>query len=194
MDWFRDEPGTRAVAPHVLVLMPLGALVAWWAFDEGGYQPVDWQPGAVLALLLAALVVCTPTLRVARRPTRRGLVALGAFALYTAWSYASVGWAGSTGTALEGSHRCALLLAAMVVTCGAAPPPKVLWGAATFVAGVIGLAALVTLRRIDAADAALGLFLDGRLLAGLGYFNADAAFFTTGALLACVAASQRRTP
>lgn len=186
--------GARAATASAVALLPLGLLVLWWAFDDGGYDPVDWEPGAVVALVLAAFVVASPGLRLARRPTRAALVALAALALYTAWSYASVAWAGAPGTALEGAHRCLLLLAVVTVAVLAAPPPAVLRGASLVVAGVIGAAAVWTALRLERADTAAGLFLDGRLLAPMGYVNATAAFFTTGALLGTLLAARRDTP
>lgn len=185
--------GNGAGLAQILVLLPVGALIAWWALDEGGYDPVKWQPGALLLLPLAALVVSTRSLRLERRPTRRLQIALAAFGLYTAWSYASISWAGDPGTALEGSHRSALYLAVMVVVGFSAPHPRVLRGAALVVSGLIGLVAVITLLRLSGAESPAGLFQDGRLYAPLGYVNADAAFWTTGALLGCVAFSDRAT-
>ena len=188
-----EGTGNSAGLAQSLVLLPVGALIAWWALDEGGYDPVKWQPGALLLLPLAALVLSTRSLRRERQLTRRLRVCLGAFGLYTAWSYLSVTWAGDPGTALEGAHRCALYLAVMVVVGFSAPHPRVLRGAALVVAGLIGLVAVITLLRLSGAESPAGLFLNGRLYAPLGYFNADAAFWTTGALLGCVAASDRAT-
>ncbi|MEJ7787219.1 MAG: O-antigen ligase family protein, partial [Solirubrobacteraceae bacterium] len=189
-----ERPADGTALAQGLVLLPLGGLIAWWGLADGGYDPVQWQPGALALLPLAALVACTPALRRRRQPTRRLQVALGAFALYTAWSYASIAWAGDPGTALEGAHRCALYLVAMIVVGASVPDPRVLRGAGLVVAGLIGLAAVVTLARISGADGPAGLLQDGRLYAPLGYFNANAAFWTTGALFGCVAASQRETP
>lgn len=187
-------PRTGAWAPQALVLAPLGALLAWWALDDGGYDPEAWQAGTVVLLGMVLVALSAPVLRRRHRPSRALLVALGAFAAYTAWSYASIAWADAPGTALEGAHRCTLYLATMVLMALVAPSPAVLRGAAVAVAAIIGVAAAVTVLRIDGAAGPAGLFLNGRLFAPMGYFNADAALWTTGALLGCVLASQRETP
>ena len=189
-----SRPSTSRATVALLPLLPVGALLTWWAFDDGGYEPAAWQPGTVLLLALAALVAVTPSLRAARRPTRRALVALGAFAAYTAWSYLSITWAASDATALEGAHRTLLFLAAMAFAVLLAPPPSVVRGAATAVALLAGVAAVVTLVRIAGADGAEGLFLDGRLLSPMGYTNANAAFFTSGALLSVLLTARPATP
>jgi hypothetical protein len=97
--------------PHAAALIPGGIVVALmlvWAVHDGGFDEDTWYWGAltVLALFTAILIAGGRATRV----SRAGIIALGAFALYVAWSYLSITWAQSPGDALTGSNRALLYL------------------------------------------------------------------------------------
>ena len=82
---WRDGLGA---APVVVVLL----LLILWAAHDGGYDEDTWYWGALILLALAAMVV-GGLFGPLRRLGTATKVALGAFALYVAWSYASIAWA-----------------------------------------------------------------------------------------------------
>ena len=109
---WRDGLGA---APVVAVL----ALLILWAAHDGGYDEGTWYWGALILLALAAMVTggLFGTLRRLGTATK---VALGAFSLYVAWSYASIAWASYRGDALTGSNKALLyLLSSRCVPCRA---------------------------------------------------------------------------
>ena len=182
--------------PHVAALVPgLGvvALMLVWAVHDGGYDEDTWYWGALMVLgLLTAVVIARGIAEM--RVSRAGLVALGAFALYVAWSYLSITWADSPGDALTGSNRAllyVLLFATMLVL------PWTVRGALTallaFALGV-GVVAIVLLFRLASADHVADLVISGRLAAPTGYFNSTAALFTIQALVAIALAARRELP
>ena len=182
--------------PHVAALAPGLAVVALmlvWAVHDGGYDEDTWYWGALMVLgLLTAVVIARGIAET--RVSRAGLVALGAFALYVAWSYLSITWADSPGDALTGSNRALLyllLFATMLVL------PWTVRGALTallaFALGV-GVVAIVLLFRLASADHVADLVISGRLAAPTGYFNSTAALFTIQALVAIALAARRELP
>ena len=182
--------------PHVAALAPGLAVVALmlvWAVHDGGYDEDTWYWGALMVLgLLTAVVIARGIAEM--RVSRAGLVALGAFALYVAWSYLSITWADSPGDALTGSNRALLyllLFATMLVL------PWTVRGALTallaFALGV-GVVAIVLLFRLASADHVADLVISGRLAAPTGYFNSTAALFTIQALVAIALAARRELP
>ena len=182
--------------PHVAALAPGLAVVALmlvWAVHDGGYDEDTWYWGALMVLgLLTAVVIARGIAET--RVSRAGLVALGAFALYVAWSYLSITWADSPGDALTGSNRALLyllLFATMLVL------PWTVRGALTallaFALG-IGVVAIVLLFRLASADHVADLVISGRLAAPTGYFNSTAALFTIQALVAIALAARRELP
>jgi hypothetical protein len=162
------------------------SLMLVWAWHDGGYDADTWYWGALLLLaVLAAVAIATPV-----RVTPAARAALLAFALYVAWSYLSITWAASPGDALQGSNRSLMYLivfALFTVTPLTARRMSALLLTFTLGIGAIGALELVRL----AGNHAAGMFSEGRLVSPTGYFNATAALFTIGALLA-VALSVRR--
>ena len=184
-------PGPRLAAalPGAVVV----GLMLVWAVRDGGYDADTWYWGALVTLALLTAVVIGRGYR-AIRISRAGRLALVAFALYVAWSYLSISWAGSPGDALEGSNRALLYLlvfATMLVlpwtTRGA------LAALLAFVVGV-GIVAIVLLFRLASADHVAELVIDRRLASPTGYFNSTAALFTIEALTAIALASRRELP
>ncbi len=178
-----------ALIPGLVVV----ALLLVWAVHDGGYDADTWYWGALVMVALLTAVLVGRGLR-SVRISRAGRVALIAFALYVAWSYLSISWAGSPGDALQGSNRALLYLvvfATMLVlpwTVGGA-----LIALVTFVVGV-GVIGIVLLFRLASADHVAALVIGGRLAAPTGYFNSTAAIFTIDALTAIALASRRELP
>ena len=79
-----------------------------WAAHDGGYDSDTWYWGALLLLSLLAVLIGLGCTR--RTLSRASVLALTAFGLYVAWSYLSIIWAGSPGSALDGSNRALLYL------------------------------------------------------------------------------------
>jgi len=178
-----------ALIPGLIVV----ALMLVWAVHNGGYDADTWYWGALLMVALLSAVLIGRGLR-SVRISRAGRVALVAFALYVAWSYLSISWAGSPGDALQGSNRALLYL--VVFTTMLVLPWTVrgaLLALLAFVLGV-GVIAIVLLFRLAAADHVASLVISGRLSAPTGYFNSTAALFTIEALTAIALASRRELP
>jgi len=178
-----------ALVPGAVIV----ALMLVWAVHNGGYDEDTWYWGALTVLALLTAILVARGLG-AIRISRSGMIALSAFALYVAWSYLSITWAGSPGDALTGSNRALLyllLFATMLVL------PWTVRGALTallaFALGV-GVVAIVLLFRLAAADRVAGLFIGGRLAAPTGYINSTAALFTIAALVAIALAARRELP
>lgn len=182
-------PPEVALIPGLIVV----ALMLVWAVHDGGYDADTWYWGALVMVALLTAVLIGRGLR-SVRISRAGQVALVAFALYVAWSYLSIAWAGSPGDALAGSNRALLYL---VVFATMLVLPWTVRGAlialVAFVVGV-GAIAIVLLVRLASADHVAALVIGGRLAAPTGYFNSTAALFTIEALTAIVLASRRELP
>ena len=182
--------------PHVAALAPGLAVVALmlvWAVHDGGYDEDTWYWGALTVLgLLTAVVIARGIAET--RVSRTGLVALGAFGLYVAWSYLSITWADSPGDALTGSNRALLYLAPVRDDARAAlDGSRALTALLAFALG-IGVVAIVLLFRLASADHVADLVISGRLAAPTGYFNSTAALFTIQALVAIALAARRELP
>jgi hypothetical protein len=181
------------VLPSLVPGLVVVVLALIWAVHDGGFDADTWYWGALVAL--GALVV-VGVLRIgSARPLPGPLkVALGAFALYVAWSYLSIAWAQAPGTALQGSNR-ALLYLLVFALMALIPwrPTTALAALVVFCLG-IGVIALVLLLRLESADSVAGLFTSGRLVAPTGYFNSDAALFTICALTATSLGCRRELP
>ena len=96
--------GQRAAAGTGVAV---AVLFGWWAVREGGTTPGPLYAGALA--LLAALVVVGRGVEWARLP-RAARVALCALALFTAWSFLSIAWAGARGDAWEAADRVLIYL------------------------------------------------------------------------------------
>lgn len=168
------------------------ALMLLWAVHNGGFDADTWYWGALV--LLATLV--GSGLLVSRRPSFPApvLITLLAFAGYVAWSYASIAWAQAPGAALEGSNRALLYLLVFTLMTVLPWTPRAALAALTVFALGIGVIALVLLLRLASADQVQDLLSGGRLQAPTGYFNANAALFTIGALTSTGLASRRELP
>ncbi len=169
------------------------ALMLVWAVHDGGYDRDTWYWGALvfLGLFTAAAIARGPR---PAPPSRAARLALIAFALYTAWSYLSIAWAGSPGDALDGSNRTLLYL--LVFGSMLLLPwttRTALLALLAFAMG-IGVTAVVLLFRLASADHVQSLIISGRLAAPTGYINSTAALFTIGSLTAIALGARRELP
>jgi O-Antigen ligase len=183
------------------LLLPAGLLVAvvtaWAATDGGyeslpalggGYEPNPWYLGALgIVGLLCATAFGVGRVRLSRWAT----VACAALAAYVAWSFLSVLWAHDQGTAFLGSDRALVYLAAFLTFAILPWSSSSARGALALLVGGIGVVAIVTAIRITGVSDPSGLYLDQRLAYPLGYYNADAALFMTGAVTAIALSAQR---
>src|SRR5438445_13498008 len=98
----------RSVAPHAWSIPGLiaVALMLLWAIHDGGYDADTWYWGALAVLGLLALVSILGITR--RALSRASVIALALLGAYVAWSYLSMSWAQTPGSALEGSNRALL--------------------------------------------------------------------------------------
>lgn len=178
-----------AAAPPFVVLV----LLILWAAHDGGYDQDTWYWGALTLLALLAVVVAG-VFGPLRRLGTATKVALGAFAVYVAWSYASIAWAAYRGDALTGSNK-ALLYLLIFALCAVLrwTPRRALWmtTAYTFAVGAVGV---LILMRMALGQHTAALFTEGRLISPTGYFNANAALFITTALLGVTLAVRRELP
>jgi hypothetical protein len=173
-------------------------VVTAWALSGGGYesQPVlgggyDPNPWYLGALALIGLWCATALGLVRVRISRWPAIACAALAAYTVWSFLSILWAHDQGAALHGSDRTLVYLAAFTTF---AMLPWTRWSLRValglFVAGLGAVAVIVAVRVAVLANPS-SLYLDARLVYPLGYYNADAALFTTTALVAIALACRR---
>ena len=178
-----------AVAPVAVVLL----LLILWAAHDGGYDEDTWYWGALILLALVAMVV-GGLFGPLRRLGTATKVALGAFTLYVAWSYASIAWAAYRGDALSGSNK-ALLYLLIFTLCALSrwTPRRALWMTTAYTVAVGAVGALILLKMALGQHPA-GLFTEGRLISPTGYLNANAALFMTAALLGVTLAVRRELP
>ena len=169
------------------------ALMLVWAVQNGGFDATTWYWGALvlLATLAAVIIGVRPRRLLVSRPS---LIALGLFALYVAWSYASMTWAQYPGLALDGSNRVLMYLLVFALMTVLPWTPKAALLALTGFAVGVGVIAVVLLIRLASDDHVAGLFVGGRLAAPTGYINSTAALFTIQALVAIGLAARRDLP
>src|SRR3954467_7791534 len=97
----RERPGLAPVLLGTVALLVL-------ATSSGGYYASAWYAAALF--LLALLAITLIMLGVPRQTPRLVLVALGLFACFTLWAYASILWASQAGGAWDGANRDLLYL------------------------------------------------------------------------------------
>src|SRR5436190_9749557 len=84
------QDARRALVDAVPALIGVAVLV-WWSTDQGGYFQRTSYPGTVLLLgVLVATAAGSPASF--RGLPRSAQAALGALALFTAWSFLSIAW------------------------------------------------------------------------------------------------------
>jgi hypothetical protein len=173
-------PGLAAVGVFLLL-----------ALRDAGYQPTLWYPIGLFLLALLAIVLLTGN---AVRPGGNTLVALAAFAVFTAWCFASIRWSGVRGDALEGANKTLVYLVVLALFA-LMPVPR---GLAVALLGLFstgtGLIALATVARAQASEDPASFFVDGRLAEPAGYPNAAAALFLASYWPALALAGRRGLP
>ncbi len=181
-----DEPTEPATSAGVLVgaASALPALVTFslclaLASRQGGIEPTAWLPAALLQLaVLVALAVAGRRVVV----TRGTLLALGALAGLTAWTYLSILWADVRGPAWDGANLTAFYLLAFAALALWPVRPRAAAAVLTmFATGLVVLAAVVLREGSVANDPAASVLYAQRLAEPLGYPNATAVVFGMGA-------------
>lgn len=127
------------------------------------------------------------------RPPTPVLVAAGALAAFTAWSYMTIAWADQRADAWDGSNRTALYAAAFALFALwriRARAAVALVGAFALGVGAIGLVELVS--AVSSADPT-SHFIDGRLAEPVEYANANAALWSSAFWPCLVLGSRRET-
>lgn len=182
----------QAELPALPVAAALAVMILWSAHD-GGFDADTWYWGALVMLSLLVVSLITQGGVVARLPRPQRL-ALLAFALYVAWSYLSITWAGSPGDALTGSNRALLYLIVFTLFVVAPWTPRRALAILLIYAigiGAVGAQTLVTMAGGHHVATLLG---DGRLLSPTGYINSNAALFTSVTFVAIALAVRRDLP
>ena len=173
-------------------LVVVGVALAW-AWSYGGFPATHWYPGAVgLVLVLAALVV---GLRPAIRELPQSLqIALGALALFTAWSFASILWAESQGVAWDGANRTLLYLVMFAIPAlSRLDGPRALLVVGGWTIGILVLAVWVLIKLPDAVGPGRAVLGPG-LAAPVGYSNAEACLWLMAAWPALLLSSRAALP
>jgi hypothetical protein len=187
--------GARGALARVVLPFPLEGVVGVglmlvWAYHDGGYNNDTWYWGALLALAGCGISASLRR-RTWSRLSAAQRIALGSMAVYTAWSYASIAWAASPGTALNGSNRTLLYMVLFALMAIAPWDARTLRNALIAYALGIGVIGLSLLTRIAGSDGTNALILEGRLYSPVGYFNGVAALFTMTALVGVALAARR---
>jgi hypothetical protein len=174
-------------APLALVL----ALAALMVVRGGGFAATVWYPVALFVLAVALTVALSAGPRLASVP-RAALAAVGCFAVFTLWSFATIGWAAVRSGAWYGSDRWALYLLVFALLACWAADARSLWPV------LLGAGVVTAVEGVVAVEQGIGhpsgFLFGGRLSAPLGYPDATAALFMTMAWLMLGLASRRWLP
>jgi hypothetical protein len=170
------------------------ALFIVWATDQAGYPLTHWAPGGLILLGLLGIALGVVRLRIADIPAAVK-IALGCLAAYTAFSFASILWAGVPGDAWEGANRTLLYL--LVFALFALWPQR--GASAALLLGVwtvamISLAAFVVLHVNAEGRHLMSVFQGERLAYPTGYVNANAAQWLMAFWPAVLLARSERLP
>src|SRR5215218_2288184 len=159
------------LAPTV-VLVAVVLLASWMGAVDGGYFVRGWAPAALVLAALALIASLVGVLLGAG--SWRANAALGLFAAYTVWTFASLLWSPNRGDAWMGAGQTLLYLlmfwlAVGLVSLGASRR----WALA---ASAIGPAVVAALTLLSLTPPRLEeLFKDNRLEGTVGYYNGEAA-------------------
>jgi hypothetical protein len=158
---------------------------------DGGFAATVWYPIALFVLGAALTVALCARPRVATVP-RAALAAVGCFAGFTLWSFATIGWAAVRGSAWYGSDRLALYLLVFALLACWPTDARRLWPV------LLGAGVVTAVEGVVAVEQAIGdpssFLLGTRLSAPLGYPDATAALFMTMAWLMIGLASRGWLP
>lgn len=172
-----------------LLLLCVVLLAAWMGAADGGYFARDWGPPAFLLAVLALLVSIAGSFNGAK--LRWGALSIGLFAVYTAWTFASILWSANKGDAWLGAGQTLLYLlvfwiAVALVAMGASRR----WALA---ASALGPAIVAAFTLMDLGSRLEELFEDSRLVGTVGYYNGEAAFLLVSFWVAVYLGGSRRT-
>src|SRR4051794_3814298 len=180
------------VAARPRIVAALGTLPVglWVVAHDGGYNTTTWYAAGIwLALLLAVLLLTLPA---PRRPPAPVLAALGCLGAYTAWSYASIGWAEEKAAALQGANRTALYFVVLaLLSLWPLRARAAAWAVGLLAVGIAAVGA-VELLRASADATPLAWFLDARFYRPVGYSNGNAALWSAAFWPCAVLASRRQ--
>src|SRR5215210_4635711 len=171
-----------------LALVALVLLIAVLGAAYGGYFTSQWAPATLVLAALALIASVTGVLRGAG--SEWGNLALGLFAAYTVWTFASLLWSPNQGDAWVGAGQTLLYvlvfwLALGLVSLGASRR----WVLATSTIGPAIVAALTLLSLTPPRMEEL--FVNGRLEGTVGYRNGEAAFLLVSFWAAIYTAGSR---
>jgi hypothetical protein len=164
-----------------------------WSTQQGGFFASQWYPGALflLAVLVVAAVADSASLLRLPGVTR---IALGAFALFTAWTYLSIIWADATGVAWDGANRTLLYLIVFALFSRPVASERslaVVLGAWVAAMTVLAVAVLLTLPGMLGGGAVI---VEPGLGQPFGYSNANAAAWLMALWPALALAACRDVP
>ncbi len=158
--------------PPTLALICVVLLAAWMGNLDGGYFVGDWAPPA---FILAAVALVVSVAGAFHRSGRRWtLLTAALFALYAAWTFASLLWSSDRGDAWLGAGQTLLyLLAFWVAVALVALGASRRW---VLGASALGPAAVAALTLPALGPRLEDLFDNDRLVGTVGYYNGEAAF------------------
>jgi O-antigen ligase len=177
------------------LFLPAVLVLASWlvaTYQSGGYFGRYWYPAGIALLALLAVMVLAGGRALPR--TRAARVALLLFGGLVAWSYLSLLWAGSPGSALEASNK---LLVFLLTAWILALIPWSGRSAGVFLAawsiGVAGVCASSLLGAVNATEFS-GFLYAFRFQDPIGYVNANAALAVMAFFPALTLSYRRRVP
>src|SRR5919107_3371600 len=171
-----------------LALVALVLFVAVMGAAHGGYFTNQWSPATLVLAALALIASLTGVLRGAR--TQWGNAALGLFAAFAVWTFASLLWSLNRGDAWVGAGQTLLYLLTFWLAVG-----LVALGASrrwVLAASAIGPAVVAALTLLSLTPPRIEeLFEDNRLEGTVGYYNGEAAFLLVSFWAAIYTAGSR---
>jgi len=156
-----------------LALVALALFAAVMGAADGGYFTRQWAPATLVLAALALIASLTGVLRGAR--SQWGNLALGLFATYAVWTFASLLWSPNQGDAWVGGGQSLLYLLMFWLAMG-----LMSLGASrrwVLAASAIGPAVIAALTLLSLTPPRIEeLFENNRLEGTVGYYNGEAAF------------------
>jgi O-antigen ligase len=189
----RLEGRRLPVFVEALPLVVVLGVAAFMVERDGGFALTVWSPLALVVIAFGATMFFAlgPSFLSVSRPK---LVALGALAAFTIWSFLTVAWAAVRSDAWDGSNRTLFYLAVFALLACWPVRPRVVWPVALAAGLVIAAEGVYTVERaIHAADPNQYI-IGSRLSEPLGYPNATAALYMAVAWLMLGLASRPWIP
>ncbi|HUR85606.1 MAG TPA: O-antigen ligase family protein [Solirubrobacteraceae bacterium] len=180
------------LAAALPALVGVGVLVAW-STDQGGYFARAWYPGTLLLLAVLAVAVATDPGSVRRLP-RATRVAIGAFVLFTAWTFLSITWADAKGPAWDGANRTLLYLVVLALFSRSLASARGLAIALGAWSAAITVLAIVVLLKLPEMLRGGPPLVEPGLGQPFGYSNANAAIWLMALWPALALAACRDLP